>query len=41
MKEAWLGSRGTFLNFGVPSHIFGMGEASHFKFYLQIDTDEY
>jgi len=37
---AWSGSRDPFLTFGF-NHIFGIGEAKHFKRHVLIDTEEY
>jgi len=37
---AWSGSRDPFCKF-CPDHIFGIGEARHFKFHVLIDTQEY
>ena len=36
----WSGSRVPFLNF-ARNHVFGIGEARHFKFCELIDTQEY
>jgi len=40
LKGAWLGSRGSFLNFG-PHLFFGTGETMHFKLGVTIEINEY